>query len=117
MFNPADDKIQVLTVSTMNVTAAMMQCDDPFIFLANFLYFVKANGIFFVQVVRNPRPAVYVASQFVRKLSVDGHHQRQRPGVMICLGMLSLFRTIDYYFFYAYVPAVALFVYAAQGRL
>ena len=87
----------------MNVTAAMMQCDDPFIFLANFLYFVKANGIFFVQVVRNPRPAVYVALKFIRKLSVDGHHQRQRPGVIICLGMLSLFHTIDYYFFYAYV--------------
>ena len=62
---------------------------------------------FFVQAVHNPRPAVYVASQFVRKLSVDGHHQRQRPGVIICLGMLSLFHTIDYYFFYAYVPAVA----------
>ena len=68
-------------------------------FLLTFLYFVKANGIFFVQVVRNPRPAVYVASQFVRKLSVDGHHQRQRPVVIICLGMLSLFHTIDYHFF------------------
>ena len=30
-------KIQVLTLSTMNVTAAMMQCYDPFIFLANFI--------------------------------------------------------------------------------
>ena len=54
-------------------------------FLLTFLYFVKANGIFFVQVVRNPRPDVYVASQFVRKLSVDGPHQRQQSGVIICL--------------------------------
>ena len=59
---------------------------------------------FFVQAVHNPRPAVYVASQFVRKLSVDGHHQRQRPGVIICLGMLSLFHTIDYYFFLRLCP-------------
>ena len=47
---------------------------------------------FFVQAAHNPRLAVYVALQFVRKLSVDGHPINVNG-------------------------QVSLFVYAAQGRL
>ena len=47
----------------------------------------KAHGrestAFFVQAVHNPRTAVYVASQFARKISVDSRTNGQVIHVMI----------------------------------